>query len=402
MSIEGGKSRISEIAHLFLTEVKDSSGNGEDAAFPRRRPGRERNKKKSKLDFKEDEFSSNKAEERIEEHKGDVVVSLLITSHLGKRAEYGVRCYLAYLMERGEKLSFLRPSADGYELKVFATSPERLVVLSSPEFGSELDKWVRVVDDVCVCVSPVRDDIVLGYQLIKGVSSIGGKVGIFVVDVNEEQGEEIYNRLSKTANEFENVKVGFVGWCKLDENEDSFEVESIYRLGKLEANELIKSAKKVIMESVNKKKDEKVGSWKQDTSGMEKDTIKIVHLDEVTTDETGFLGVHIGKKLLGVEYKPIASDLMDFMRSAGLPVGRFRNSEDGECVTIFVVLDANKSLFNWIINNYPHRRDQIWLIVDDFTEFEKQVLKDKYPSVKILKALRGIFEGRDSLIISLG
>lgn len=324
----------------------------------------------------------------------------------------------AFLIGRGNCDSNTRNTSPFYELNIYSEDTEELVIL--PHLSTEqvdvdnvdeefYKEWSLLADDIYILVDSDRDNLIKSYGLLKRLAAYSKKANIIFVAYNEMQAKYLYSRLKSTIEEFTTIKIELAGILTAEEiqlhkikgAEAEYSHKPSIRFHNLSPKQLIKYAKKIIMEGkyLRGKGAKPLEEGKMSES---EDTIKLITIDNLSKDELPYLGISIGRALLGRSYLPLESDLIDFIRSNNIPCARFTTEEKNSFVSLFLVSSENKEIIRWILENYPHKGDRIILIIEDPNEFEIRQLKSHFGKIEIIKSLRGTLNGKETLIISKG
>ncbi len=326
-------------------------------------------------------------------------------------------------------------------LDSYARKLDCLLLVLGPEFGRYSSDLMLSVDCVCVITDTNREHIISAYQAIKNccVGNDDLQIGVFVVDAESQQrADAIYARLARTAEEHIGCKVRNFGCCLRDvsvvssmiarqhlRTDSGCSIEQwIADLkvwlaghknnvsGMSDMNEIddrdISGNKNEFFERKTSMRRYESNSEKYGDNGRRRNNCvnvsgdRIIKICEFAGEEKQFLALHIGKQILGANYKAVSSDLIDFLRNSGISCARFISKEDEKCCFV-IVSDAtsDKAIVDWVLNNYPHNQDEIVIVSSNQLGYiETCSWRKMFERIRIVSMLKGNLEGENVIILS--
>jgi len=312
-----------------------------------------------------------------------------------------------------------------------AKSLDYLLLMYGPEFNGYFQVLVECVDSVCVITNTQREQIISSYQAIKDVSLRANNVsiGVFVSDADSsETAKGIYERLAKTAKEHLNIELSYFG-CFVSETSVVSEMIARQQLRTDSAQSMEQWIENLRSWLENHKKSSDESFESEDNVNFEKSNHKsrkvqraraqikdngrstsshcerrdLIKMSKLVGGDEQFLALHIGKKILGEDYKPVNSDLIDFLRVSGVICARLTNEDKNDScfVLVFNANDSN-ALVDWALINYPHKTDKLMIISDaQLGAIETRLWETQFSEIQIVKMLQGQLNDEDVIIISL-
>lgn len=258
---------LSEISHLFLSTLRDQSGEG------RSRPVRIPPGQRAPMPRMESEDSSNEVDAAPRKR-----VTGIVTAHLDDHRVEASLAYAASLASRGDRIGVMTVDAGEFKLQIVecdsdvpASEPEvsdlsdpRIMSDAIRELNHDVDRWLFIVgdrrrgearsllsrvDDWTMLTTCDHDGIVAGYRTLKGLAE-GAKspLAIALVDApGHEQAVRAFDKLAGVCRQFldwdvahesletdvENARAYTVLWCH--STRDAGQPESMPQWGVVES-----------------------------------------------------------------------------------------------------------------------------------------------------------------------
>jgi hypothetical protein len=256
--VSNAQTRISNVAHFFLSDLKTSdiaepenlvsrddvfnneggaqriirvAPNGKQYSYPPPQQSTDQSQKADPSDFSP--TAGNQYEEEIfeQEEKADESIYFIdvFCSHLRGQAKQGLHLLARTLACQGKRVAVIRMDSDSIVVTDFSSKfdslsrgckiPDGRVI----SFGNDLDavseewdyvlfsreslnrtqgdRFLNLADSVCVVTSPEQPKLIDSYRVLKSISQDRNvSAGVFVISAGDfKQAQSVYTRIAETA-----------------------------------------------------------------------------------------------------------------------------------------------------------------------------------------------------------